>query len=242
MEKYPRTMPRPLRLRELPPTETPRVRLQDVGPAALSDVELLAILLRSGIAGANALDLARQLLVEHGGWTGLLRADIATICRSAGIGVAKAASIKAALEIGRRLLLAEPERRLQVKSPADIAPLLIAEMGHLDQEHLRTVLLDTKHRVQAIHTVYIGSLNASLIRVGELFKKALERNSAAILLCHNHPSGQVDPSPEDVLVTREVIAAGKLLDIDVIDHLILASGRWLSMRERGLGFNGPGSR
>jgi DNA repair protein RadC len=175
-------MTRPVRLRELPAAETPRVRLQDVGPAALSDVELLAILLGSGIAGVNALDLARRLLVDHGGWAGLLRADIATLYRSAGIGVAKAASIKAALEIGRRRLLAESEQRLQVKSPADIAPLLIAEMGHLDQEHLRTVLLDTKNRVQAISTVYIGSLNASLIRIGEIFKEISKQNSLHLRL------------------------------------------------------------
>lgn len=238
MDTYTRMPTRPLRLRELPATETPRGRICTVGSTALADAELLAILLRSGLAGTNALDLARQLLIDHGGWAGLLRADIATLCRSAGIGMAKAATIKAALEIGRRLLLAEPEQRLQVKSPADIAPLLMAEMGHLDQEHLRTVLLDTKNRVQAIHTVYIGSLNASMVRVGELFKKALERNSAAILLCHNHPSGQIDASPEDVLVTREIIQAGKLLDVDVIDHLIVGTGCWMSMRQRGLAFNG----
>jgi DNA repair protein RadC len=232
------TLTRALRLRELPPTETPRVRLCDVGPAALSDAELLAILLRSGVAGANALDLARQLLVEHDGWAGLLRADIVTLCRSYGIGVAKATTIKAGLEIGRRLLLAEPVQRLQVKSPADIAPLLMAEMAHLDQEQLRTVLLDTKNRVICIHTVYIGSLNTSLIRVGEVFRKALERNSAAIIVAHNHPSGQVDPSPEDVLVTREIVAAGQLLDVECIDHLILGHTGWLSMRQRGLGFSG----
>jgi DNA repair protein RadC len=230
---------RPLRLRELPETETPRGRIRELGPTALSDAELLALLLRSGVAGTNALDLARQMLVEHDGWAGLLRADVATLCRGHGIGAAKAATIKAALEIGRRLLLSEPEQRLQVKSPADIAPLLMAEMSHLDQEHLRTVLLDTKNRVIGIHTVYIGSLHTSLIRVGEVFKKALERSSAAIVLCHNHPSGQIDPSPEDVLVTREIVAAGQLLDVECIDHLILGRGRWLSMRERGLGFSRP---
>ncbi|MEO7911771.1 MAG: JAB domain-containing protein, partial [Roseiflexaceae bacterium] len=105
-----------------------------------------------------------------------------------------------------------------------------------DQEHLRTVLLDTKNRVQVIQTVYIGSLNASLIRIGEIFKEALKRNSAALIVVHNHPSGDPTPSPEDVLVTREIIAAGKLLDIDVLDHLVIGQGRFVSMRERGLGF------
>lgn len=238
---YDRSMPTaiayPLRLRELPTHETPRARLVDVGPMALSDSELLSIVLRNGVVGANALDLARALLVEYGGWAGLLRADIPLLCHSHGIGAAKAVTIKAVLEIGRRLLLAKPGERLQVRSPADIAPLLMAEMGHLDQEHLRTVLLDTKNHVLGIHTVYVGSLNASMVRVGELFKAALRQNCAAVILAHNHPSSDPTPSPEDVLVTREAVQAGKLLDCEVIDHLVVGQGRWVSLRERGLGFS-----
>src|SRR5512132_2495558 len=131
--------------------------------------------------------------------------------------------------------------RRQVKSPTDIADLHLLEMSHLDQEHLRTVLLDTKNRVQVISTVYIGSLNASMVRVGELFKEAIRRNSAALIVVHNHPSGDPTPSPEDVLVTREIIAAGKLLDIDVLDHLVIGHGRFVSLRERGLGFSNSNS-
>src|SRR6266508_4932676 len=167
-----------LRIKELPPTEQPRERLRDQGPAALSDGELLAILLRVGVAGTNVVQLAQQLLVENGGWPGLMRVDYQQLCKRHGIGEAKAATLKAALEIGRRLLLTEHEQRFQIKSPADIANLLMLEMSHLEQEHLRTVLLDTKNRVQAISTVYIGSLNASMIRVGEVFQEALKRNSA----------------------------------------------------------------
>jgi DNA repair protein RadC len=225
-----------LRIKELPPSEQPRERLRDYGPAALSDAELLAILLRVGVAGTNVVQLAQQLLVEHGGWSGLLRIDYMDLCRCHGIGEAKAAALKAALEIGRRLLLTEHEQRFQIKSPTDAAALLMLEMSHLDQEHLRTVLLDTKNRVQSISTVYIGSLNASLIRVGEIFKAALKWNSAALIVVHNHPSGDPTPSPEDVLVTREIVSAGKLLDIDVLDHLVIGQGRFVSMRERGLGF------
>jgi DNA repair protein RadC len=132
--------------------------------------------------------------------------------------------------------LLRPSERTQIKSPADVAALLMAEMGHLDQEHLRTVLLDTKNRVQTVHTVYIGTLNTSTIRVGEVFKEALRRNSAALILCHNHPSTDTTPSPEDVLVTREIVQAGKLLDCDVLDHVIVGAGRWTSLREKGLGF------
>src|SRR5262249_14315389 len=145
-------------------------------------------------------------------------------------------TLKAALEIGRRLLLTEHEQRFQIKSPTDAANLLMLEMSHLDQEHLRTVLLDTKNRVQAISTVYIGSPHASMIRRGEIFKDALKRNSAALIVVHNHPSGDPTPSPEDVVVTREIISAGKLLDVDVLDHLVIGQGRFVSMRERGLGF------
>lgn len=133
-------------------------------------------------------------------------------------------------------LLLQPSERTQIKSPLDVAALLMAEMGHLDQEHLRTVLLDTKNRVQAVHTVYIGTLNCSTVRVGEVFKEALRRNSAALILCHNHPSADTTPSPEDVALTREVVAAGQLLDCEVLDHLIIGAGSWTSLREKGLGF------
>ena len=178
-----------LRLRELPEHETPRGRIRDVGSAALSDAELLALLLRHGSGTLNAIELAQRLLVDHGGWAGLLRADLHTLCQQPGIGTAKAAAIMATLEIARRILLADHAPRFQVKSPADIAKLLMLEMSHLEQEHLRTVLLDTKNYVQEISTIYIGSVNTSLVRVGEVFRQALKRNSASLIVVHNHPSG-----------------------------------------------------
>jgi DNA repair protein RadC len=133
--------------------------------------------------------------------------------------------------------LLRPIGREKIKSPTDIAGLLMVEMGHLDQEELRTVLLDTKNQLQGIATVYRGSLNASLIRVCEVFKEAVRRNSAALIVAHNHPSGSPEPSPEDVLVTHEIVAAGKLLDIEVLDHIVIGQGKWISMRQRGLGFS-----
>jgi DNA repair protein RadC len=226
----------PLRIRELPPSEQPRERLRDVGPAALSDAELLAILLRVGIPGMNVVQLAQQLLVEHKGLAGLLRVDHSELARRKGVGEAKAATVKAALEIGRRLLIAGIDERPQIKSPADVANLLLLEMSHLDQEQLRTVLLDTKNRVQTIATVYVGSVNSAQIRVGEVFREAVRRNSTAMIVAHNHPSGDPSPSPEDILVTRQIVEAGKLLDIELLDHLIIGRGRYVSMRERGLGF------
>ena len=136
--------------------------------------------------------------------------------------------------------LLRPSPTEQIRSPADVAGLLMVQMGHLDQEEMRTVLLDTKNRVQDIVTIYRGSLNTSLIRLGELYKPAIRRNSAAIILAHNHPSGEPEPpSPEDILVTRQAVEAGKLLDIDCLDHLIIGRGKWLSLRERGLGFEKP---
>jgi DNA repair protein RadC len=227
-----------LRMRELPPSDQPRERLAAVGPAALSDAELLAILLRVGVPGVNVLQLAQQTLVANGGWPGLLGVEFAELSRQRGMGAAKAATVKAALEIGRRLILFGHEERYQIKSPADAATLLMVEMSHLDQEHLRAVLLDTKNRVLEVTTVYIGSVNSASIRIGEVFKTAVRRNAAALILAHNHPSGDPTPSPEDILVTRQIVEAGKLLDCEVLDHLVIGRGRYVSMRERGLGFPG----
>jgi DNA repair protein RadC len=121
-------------------------------------------------------------------------------------------------------------------SPADVVQLLMAEMAHLEQEHFRVLYLDTRNRLIGSDTVYVGSLNASHIRVGEIFRDAVKRNCAAIVVVHNHPSGDPSPSPEDVAVTRQIVAAGKLLDIDVLDHLVIGQQRFVSLRERGLGF------
>lgn len=130
-----------------------------------------------------------------------------------------------------------PTERTQIKGPSDLAGLLMLEMGQLDQEQLRVVILNTKNRVLKIHTVYQGSLNASLVRIGEVFKEALRLNAAALILVHNHPSGEPCASPEDVLLTRQVVEAGKLLDCEALDHLIIGQGRWTSMRQIGLGFD-----
>ena len=196
----PQTEQRPLSLaerplREWPAQERPIERLVARGSTALSDVELLAVLLHSTAGKTNPVALAQQLISTFGGWQGLQQASLNEIQRVPGLGRDRAAQVKAALEVTQRMLQAQPDARLQVKSPADIAQVLMAEMSHLDQEHLRTVLLDTKNRLQTIHTVYIGSLNASMVRVGEVFKEAIRRNSAAMIVSHNHPSGQPDPSP-----------------------------------------------
>jgi DNA repair protein RadC len=134
-------------------------------------------------------------------------------------------------------VLLRPSEREVVRSPADAVAFLMLQLGHLDQERLCVLCLNTRNRIQKLHTVYVGSLNTSIIRVGEVFKEPLRLNSASIILVHNHPSGLPDASPEDILITRQIVEVGKLLETDVLDHLIVGQGRWVSLREKGLGFD-----
>jgi DNA repair protein RadC len=223
-------------IHDMPTGERPRERLLHYGAEALSTSEVIAILLRTGSKGENVLDLSTRLLVEFGGLGGLARATFSELSAIKGVGEAKAAQLKAGLEIGRRLLIASPSERPQITSPADAANLLMLEMGHLEQEHLRVLLLDTKNQVLASPIVYKGNVNTSVIRIAELFRAAIRHNSTALIMAHNHPSGDPTPSPEDVRVTRQIIDAGNMLDIEVLDHLIIGQGRYVSLKERGLGF------
>jgi DNA repair protein RadC len=225
-----------LTIHDLPSSDRPRERLQYAGAGALSNAELLAIILRTGMKGKNALVMAQGLLSKYKGLAGLARASFGELSREGGVGAAKSAQIQAAFELGRRLLVASPDERPQITSPADAANLLLPEMGLLEQEHLRTLLLDTKHRVLASPTVYVGNVNTSLIRVAELFREAIRLNCAAVIVAHNHPSGDPTPSPDDVRVTEQIVQAGKLLDIEVLDHLVIGRQRYVSLKERGLGF------
>lgn len=223
-------------VKNLPVSEQPRERLRDYGSQALSDAELLAILLRVGVQGMNVIQLAQKLLHDHGGWRGLQQSSFADLCTFHGMGEAKTAHVKAAIEIGRRLLLAAPEERLQITSPADVVGLLQLEMSHLEKEHLRTVILNTKNHVLKVETVTVGSLNSAGVRIAEVFREPIKLNAASIIVVHNHPSGDPTPSPDDVLITKQLIQAGQLLDIDVLDHLVIGQSRWVSMRERRLGW------
>ncbi len=223
-------------IKELPSSDRPRERLQSYGPGALSTAELLAIILRTGIGGQNVLNLATSLLARFGGLGGLAKASVAEICNERGLGLAKACQLKAALELGRRLLIASPEDRPQVRSPADAANLVLLEMAFLDQENLRVILLDTRNSVVAISTIYVGNVNTALVRIAEVFREAVRTNSPQLIVVHNHPSGDPTPSPEDIRVTESIVAAGRLLDIDVLDHLIIGRQQYVSLKERGLGF------
>jgi DNA repair protein RadC len=219
-----------MRIRELPADERPASRITRQGPDALSDAELLAL-----VSGQHDLAICEQNLRDYHGWVGLLRADIRAVATSLGT-PRQAASLKAALEIGRRVAIASYSDRFQVKSPADVAQLFMVEMMALDQEELWVACLDTKNRLIKVAKVYRGSVNTAMIRVGEVFKEALRLNAASIVVAHNHPSSDPTPSPEDILVTRQIVEAGKLLDCECLDHLVLAGSRFVSLRERGLGF------
>ena len=224
--------PKPVMVRELPPQERPVSRLLRYGHGSLSNAEIIAAVLQT----PNALYQANTFLAKHHGLIGLARASLHELQEVNGVGPAQAARLRAAIELGRRMLIASPEDRIQVKSPADAANLMMMEMSTLEQEHMRLILLDSKNYVIDTPTMYVGNLNTSVIRVGELFREAIRQNCAAMIVVHNHPSGDPTPSPEDVSVTELITQAGHLLDIDVLDHLIIGQQRYVSLKERGLGF------
>ncbi len=223
-------------IKDLTEEERPRERLAKLGPQSLTAAELLAILLRVGVVGESAVQVGQRLLLTFGGISGIHRASFEELSSQKGIKLAKAAQIKAAIELGRRLVTESPEERPAVHTPADVADLLQYEMAALDQEELRVILLDTRNKVLHTETVYRGSVNSSQVRVAEIFKAAIRRNATNLIVVHNHPSGDPTPSPDDVAITRSIQQAGELLDIKLLDHIIIGSGRFVSLKERGLGF------
>jgi DNA repair protein RadC len=234
-EEPPGQQPARPTLKDLPAADRPREKLKHLGAATLSDAELLAILLRVGTAGETVVELAQRLLREYHGLTGLARVPFSELEGLHGLGEAKVAQLKAALELGRRLLLAEPGERITVDRPDKIGPLLVLEMRPLEQEVFKTILLNTKHQVIKIVDVHRGSINSSLVRAGDVFREPVRQGAAAVIVAHNHPSGDTTPSRQDIEVTEQLVAAGKLLDIDVLDHLIIGH-TWASMRAQGAGF------
>jgi len=180
--------------------------------------------------------MASRLLSQFGGLAGLARADFAQLAAEHGLGPAKTAQIQAALELGRRLMAESPEERWQIRAPSDAAHILMPLIGHKEQELFAVLFLDTRNRVTAREILYQGSLNTSLVRIAEVFRGAVRRNCAALIVAHNHPSGDPSPSPEDVALTRRLVEAGKMLEIDVLDHLVIGENRYVSLRERALGF------
>lgn len=223
-----------LTIKEMPEELRPRERLCKAGAEVLSDAELLAIILRTGHRSATAIDLATQVLSYFEGLKGLVITGTEELSRVKGVGPAKAAQIKAALEVGRRLAVTAGPDRPVIRTPGDVSALMMEKMRHYDREHFKALNLNTKNQVIAEDTVSIGSLNASLVHPRELFKNAVKRSAAALILVHNHPSGDPSPSREDIDVTRRLVEAGKLLGIEVLDHVVIGDLRYVSLKEKGI--------
>ncbi len=223
-------------IKDMNEEERPRERLARLGPQSLTTAELLAILLRVGMVGESAVQVGQRLLQTFGGISGIHRASLDELRSQKGVKLAKAAQIKAAIELGRRLVQEAPDERPTVHSPGDAAEMVQYEMSALEQEELRVMLLDTRNRVLHIEAVYRGSVNSSQVRIAEIFKTAIRRNASNVIVIHNHPSGDPTPSPDDVAITRAIQQAGELLDIKLLDHIIIGNGRFVSLKERGLGF------
>ena len=220
-------------MKTVAPHDRPREKLDRVGAAGLGDNELLAIVLGAGTPHTSALELANAVLTAAGGVHGLARCTTDDLRRLPGIGAARAAQILAAVEIGRRTLVRPRRDRVQILTALDAAKLLVPEFGARPVEHFGVLLLDTKHRVLRATVISVGTLDASIVHPREVFRAATAGGAAAIVLFHNHPSGDPAPSDDDIALTRRLIKAGELMGISVIDHVILGDGRYFSYREKG---------
>lgn len=203
------------------------------GPGVLSTAELLAILLRTGTTERSAIGLAECILSDHRGLRGVARATVEELTRTKGIGPAKAVEIAACVELGRRLAAHTEEARPVIHTPEDAAHLLLPELREAQKEHFKSLLLDTKNRVVKMVTVSVGSLDASIVHPREVFKDAIAASAAGVIVAHNHPSGDPTPSPEDRQVTTRLVEAGKVLGIEVMDHMVIGDGRWVSLKRLG---------
>lgn len=223
-----------LRIKDLPLGSRPRERLIDKGAAALSDAELLAIVLGIGCFDESSLELASQLLSLYGSIQGLVSCQPEELLRVRGIGNAKAAKLAASLELGKRALDGEPRKRLIISGPSDVAKTVMSRMRYLDREEFKALILSTKNEVKKIADISVGSLNSSIVHPRELYKIAIRYSGASIILVHNHPSGDPAPSREDVRLTRKLCEAGRIIGIDLIDHVIIGDGIFCSLKEKNL--------
>lgn len=222
------------RLKDLPEDLKPRERLHQLGSEALSNKEILAIILRTGSKGENVLELAERILTETGGIRGLAKLAVHELKQVHGIGSAKAAQVKAALELGRRTVCSDPAAKPVVNTPEDVADLVMEEMRDLEREHFKVMHLSTRNSVLGISSVSVGTLNSSIVHPRECFKEAIRRNANAVILLHNHPSGDPAPSREDLDITRRLVEGGRILGIEVLDHVIIGDKRFISLKEQGI--------
>jgi DNA repair protein RadC len=222
-----------MEMKSVAPHDRPREKLERVGAGGLGDNELLAIVLGHGAPRAGALDLANAVLAAVGGLHGLARAPLDHLQHVPGIGGARAAQLIAAVEAGRRTLLRGPPDRVQIMSPRDSAELLLPQYGSREVEHFGVVLLDTKHFVLRSKVLSIGTLDASIVHPRDVFREAARAGAAALVLFHNHPSGDPRPSPDDVALTRRLVVVGELMGISVLDHIVLADRQFYTMQGAG---------
>ncbi len=220
-------------MKDVPKEERPRERLLEIGPSHLSNQELLAILIGSGTRKESVTDLAQRVLIHFEGLLLLKGATIEELTSIRGIGTAKAVQILAAIEMGRRMQQMKPVERYMIRSPEDGADFVMEEMRDLKQEHFICLFLNTKNQVLHRQTVFIGSLNASIVHPREVFKEAVKRSAASIICAHNHPSGDPSPSQEDIQVTRRLQECGKMIGIEVLDHLVIGDRKFVSLKEKG---------
>lgn len=220
-------------IRDVPKSERPRERMIKEGPKALSNQELIALILGSGTRSESVLQLAARVLKHFDGLRLLKEASIQELMEIRGIGEAKAVQILAAMELGKRIQQFTVEARYTIRSPEDVANLVMDEMRHLQQEHFVCLYLNTKNHVLHKQTIFIGSLNASIVHPREVFKEALRYSAASIICLHNHPSGDATPSREDIEVTKRLHNCGKMLGIDLLDHIIIGDKRFCSLKEKG---------
>jgi DNA repair protein RadC len=220
-------------MKDLLPADRPREKLLRTGAAALGDNELVAVVLGNGTRGVDALGLANELLRRRGGIHGLARSSVDDLGQVAGVGRARAAQVLAALELGRRTLTHGPGARVQLRSPRDAATYLLPTFGARGVEQFGIVLLDSRHRVLRTTIVASGTLNSTIVQPRDVFREAMLGAAASIVAFHNHPSGDPTPSPEDVELTRRLCAAGLLMGIEVVDHVVLGDARYCSLKEMG---------
>lgn len=225
---------RSLTMKDLPINERPRERFKTHGPTALSHAELLAILIRTGTPQCSARQLADLLLSKAGNLRNLAQYEVSELAAFPGMGHAKAIQVLAAFELGKRLYATDTSEPVAIRSPREAANLFIPSLRYVDKEHFMAAHLNTKNQIIAVETVSVGTLNASLVHPRELFKTAVKNSSAALIVAHNHPSGDPEPSKEDLQLTRRIKQAGELMGIEVLDHVIVGGERFVSMKERGL--------
>ncbi|ANE47167.1 hypothetical protein SY83_13830 [Paenibacillus swuensis] len=223
-----------LTLRDVPNEERPRERMQQFGASALSNAELLAILLRTGTIAESAVRLAQRLLQETGGLRPLVEMRTEELMKFKGIGSAKAIQIQAGIELGRRMGRTQLPETVTVRSPEDAANYCMEDLRYLQKEHFVVLFLNTKNHIIGQETLSMGSLNASIVHPREVFRAAIQRSSASLICVHNHPSGDPTPSPEDIAMTRRLIEAGEIVGIDVLDHIIIGDLRYVSLKQQGL--------